>query len=201
MGHKEPRGDAVERFHQGYRDEDEEAERWAFFNRPNFSHMLLFVPPVSVLTGEHPAESGDDCLCWPHSSYYSSEYLHAALCQRWPPSSLLVQNKCSVDDGRLLQDLIITASLLLKCSSFSLTSFCFFHAASRPHHPECRPGDCDEAGHHPGVRQARGPAGEGGQRLHLLRASRQVAQRRERQREREDIQSAIVPMEYIPFIF
>lgn len=49
-------------------------------------------------------------------------------------------------------------------------------AAPRPHHPECRPGDCDEARDHPGARPARGPAGEGGQRLHLLRASRQVAQ-------------------------
>lgn len=71
--------------------------------------------------------------------------------------------------------------------------------ASRPHHPECRPGDCDEARHHPRVRQARGPAGQGGQRLHLLRASRQVAQER-----REGIKGrhskCNCPMEYIHFI-
>lgn len=73
-------------------------------------------------------------------------------------------------------------------------------AASRPHHPECRPSDCDEAGHHPGVRQTPGPAGHGGQRLRLLRASRQVAQEAERETERqreaalkEDIRSAIDP--------
>lgn len=49
-------------------------------------------------------------------------------------------------------------------------------AASRPHHLERRPGDCDEARAHPGARPARGPAGQGGQRLHLLCPGRQVAQ-------------------------
>ena len=52
-------------------------------------------------------------------------------------------------------------------------------AASRAHHPERRPGDCDEARDHPGVRQAPRPPGEGGQRLRLLRTSRQVAGRAE----------------------
>ena len=53
-------------------------------------------------------------------------------------------------------------------------------AAPRAHHPERRPGDCDEARDHPGVRQAPRAPGEGGQRLRLLRSSRQVAGRSER---------------------
>lgn len=72
------------------------------------------------------------------------------------------------------------ALIFVSKDSFSVNVVTAFlplrHTASRPHHPECRPGDCDEAGDHPGVRQTPGSAGKGGQRLHLLRASRQVAQ-------------------------
>ena len=76
-------------------------------------------------------------------------------------------------------------------------------AASRAHHPERRPGDCDEARDHPGVRPAPRAAGEGRQRLRLLRTGRQVAGRRrsygeDRRRHRKDnVQSAILTMEYI----
>lgn len=80
-------------------------------------------------------------------------------------------------------------------------------AASRPHHPERRPGDCDEAGAHPGVRHPPGLAGQGGQRLRLLRASRQV--RSTRRGELQSIKGrhskCNCPVEYIPptpfFIF
>lgn len=68
-------------------------------------------------------------------------------------------------------DFFEALSELSQCSNGSLL---LCHAASSPHHPERRPGDCDEAGDHPGIRQTPGPAWQRGQRLRLLRASGQV---------------------------
>ena len=72
-------------------------------------------------------------------------------------------------------------------------------AASRAHHPERRPGDCDEARDHPGVRPAPRAAGEGRQRLRLLRTGRQVAGRRRSYGDSGDTGRTTFKVQFLPW--